>query len=104
MKPDWPDPLNRIAQILVVHPDAGIRNAGEAVSLAERAAGLTEYKDTSVLDTLSAAYAAAGRFDRAAATAQAAMELASAVGNKEDAEYFHKQLKHYRSMELSVQE
>jgi len=103
LKPDWADPLNRIAQILVVHPDAGVRNAGEAVSLAERAAGLTEYKDTSVLDTLAAAYAAAGRFDRAAAMAQAATELSSAAGDEEDAEYFHKQLEHYRSMELSVQ-
>ena len=103
LKPEWPDPLNRIAQVLVVHPDAGVRNAGEAVSLAERAAGMTEYKDTSVLDTLAAAYAAAGRFDRAVAMAQAAIELASATEDEEDAEYFHKQLEHYRSMELSVQ-
>jgi hypothetical protein len=35
------------------------------VILAERALSLTPAKDTSVLDTLSAAYAEAGHFDRA---------------------------------------
>jgi hypothetical protein len=35
------------------------------VTLAERARDLTEAKDISVLDTLSAAYAETGRFDRA---------------------------------------
>jgi len=104
LKPDWPDPLNRMAQVLIVHPDAGVRDAGEAVSLAERAAELTEYKDTSVLDTLATACAAAGRLDRAAATAQSAMELASAAGDEQDAEYFRRQLAHYLGMEPSVQE
>ena len=103
LKPDWPDPLNGIAQILVVHPDARVRNVSEAVTLAERAARLTEYKDASILDTLAAAYAATGQFSRAVTTAQAAIELASAAGAEEDVDYFRRQLEHYRSMELSIQ-
>ncbi|MHC4166364.1 MAG: tetratricopeptide repeat protein [Planctomycetota bacterium] len=103
LKPDWPDPLNGIAQILVIHPDAGVRDAVEAVSLAERAATLTEYKDASVLDTLAAAYVAAGRFDRAVSTVQAAIELASADGAGELAEYLRKQLQIYKNLEAEIE-
>lgn len=102
LKPDWPDPLNGIAQILLMHPDAKVRNAGEAVSLAERAAEMTEYQDAYVLETLSAAYAAAGRFHRAATTAQAAMELALANGSEEHAQYLRTQLQYYRNLELGI--
>jgi spermidine synthase len=102
LKPDWPEPLNGIAQILVIHPDAGARDADEAVSLAERAATLTEYKDASVLDTLAAAYVAAGRFERAVSTVQAAIELASADGADELAEYLRKQLQIYKNLEAKI--
>ena len=103
LKPDWPGPLNGIAQILVVHPDAKARDANEAVRFAEHAAGLTGHKDASVLDTLAAAYAATGQFTQAVTTAQAAIELASAAGAKEDVDYLRRQLEHYKSMELSTQ-
>lgn len=104
LKPDWPDPLNGMAQILIVHPDAKARDAGEAVSLAERAASLTEYQDASVLDTLAAAYAEKGQFSRAATTAKAAIELALEAGAEENTEYLRKQIKRYRSMEPGIQE
>jgi cytochrome c-type biogenesis protein CcmH/NrfG len=100
LEPDWPDPLNAVAQILVVHPDAGVRNAAEALILAERAAELTGHKDAQVLDTLGAAYAATGQFTRAVTTAQAAIELASEAGAKEDVDYIRRQLEHYKSMSM----
>lgn len=103
LKPDWPDPLNGIAQVLVIHPDAKVRNADEAVGFAERAAELTGHQDASTLDTLAAAYAAAGRFDRAATTAQKAIELASASGAEELVEYLRKQLEIYRNLELKIE-
>ena len=103
LKPDWPDPLNGIAQILVIHPDGRVRDASEAANLAERAATLTEYKDASVLDTLAAAYAGMGQFDRAVTTAQAAIELASAAGAAELVEYLRKQLEIYKNLEFKIE-
>jgi spermidine synthase len=58
-------PWNDMAWILAAHPDPARRRPGEAVRAAELAAELTRRRDANVLDTLSAAYAAAGRFDRA---------------------------------------
>jgi spermidine synthase len=52
-----------------------IRNPEEAVLLAGRATELTAYRDPSALDALAAAYAAAGDFDRAVRTADAALHL-----------------------------
>ncbi|HLQ23289.1 MAG TPA: tetratricopeptide repeat protein [Gemmatimonadales bacterium] len=80
LRPDWPTPMNEIAWILATHPDARIRNPGEAVRLAERAAERTARRQPVILDTLAAAYAAAGDFGRAAAVAQEAMSLAASGG------------------------
>ena len=49
------------------------QDAREAIEAAERAAGATKHSDPQVLDALAAAYAAAGRFDRAIATAERAL-------------------------------
>ncbi len=71
--PDWVQAMNSLAWILATHPLAEDRS--EAIGLAERAAELTNYKDASVLDTLAAAYAEAGRFREAVATATKALNL-----------------------------
>jgi protein O-mannosyl-transferase len=76
--PKWVDPMVRAAWILATHPDAGVRRPDEAVSLAERAAELTQRRDARALDVLAAAYASAGQFDRALAAGRAALQLASA--------------------------
>ena len=57
--------------------DAEARSPGEAVPLAERAAALTGRRDAQVLDVLAVAYAAAGRFDDAVATAREAQAKAA---------------------------
>ena len=62
--------LNSLAWNLATMPNAAPDAAGEAVKLAERAVALTSRRDLSVLQTLAAAYAAAGRFDDAVATAE----------------------------------
>ncbi len=80
LKPEWLPPLNALAWILATHPDPDVRREDEAVRLAERACTLTRYQDAGVLDTLAAAYAAAGRFDRAVTTAEKALALASLGG------------------------
>jgi tetratricopeptide (TPR) repeat protein len=79
LKPNWPALLNEVAQILARHPDPEIRDSNEAIILAEQAAKLTGYRNASVLETLAAAYASAGRFEQAVTTAEAALELASAA-------------------------
>ena len=79
-KPDWPGPMNEIAWILATHPDPAVRDPAKAAGLAERAADLTGRRQPVILDTLAAAYAASGDFERAAATAQEAASLAAAAG------------------------
>jgi arylsulfatase A-like enzyme/Flp pilus assembly protein TadD len=80
LRPDWPVPMNEIAWILATHPDARVRRPDEAVRLAEAAAERTARRQPVILDTLAAAYAAAGDFDRATATAEEATALASSGG------------------------
>ena len=74
-RPDEGDALYNLAWLLATHPDPLIHNPSEAVRLAERATRLTDREDAAVLDVLAAAYAAAGRFDEAIATARAALAL-----------------------------
>ena len=83
-KPDWPRSQNALARILATHPDASRRNPEEAVRLADRAAELTGYEDSAILDTLAAAYAGAGQFEKAAAVAEEAIRLATDAALAED--------------------
>jgi spermidine synthase len=69
--------LNNLAWLLATCPEASLRNGPEAAQLAERACQITEYHRTILVGTLGAAYAEAGRFPDAVATAQKACELAS---------------------------
>jgi len=56
-----------------VAPDRALRDAQAAVRLAERACELTGYRNAEALDTLAAAYASAGEFERAVETAERAL-------------------------------
>jgi tetratricopeptide (TPR) repeat protein len=72
--PGWAGPVNASAWLLATHPDPSVRRPREAVRLAERANRMTGERSPAVLDTLAAAYAAAGRFEEARATARQALE------------------------------
>jgi len=72
--------LNRLGWLLATSPEDNVRDAARAVELGERAVRLTSRQDTLSLDTLAAAYAEAGRFDEAAATAREALELEARRG------------------------
>src|SRR5262249_61968793 len=76
--------------------DAALRNEDEAVTFAERAAAATDGRDLSVLDALAAAYAAAGKFDRAVEVAQDAARRADAAGLREIAARFGDRLALYQ--------
>ncbi len=76
--PDAPEPAAELAWLLAAHPEPARRDPVRAVALAERAAALTGQAQPAVLDVLAAAYAAAGRLDRAVATAERALGLVPA--------------------------
>jgi Flp pilus assembly protein TadD len=75
IKNDWYEPINELAWYLAVSNNAEIRKSDRAVELAKRACELTNYSVAEILDTLAAAYAAAGEFDKAVETAEKAIEL-----------------------------
>ncbi len=95
-KPDLLEPLTELAWTLATSPDAAIREPAEAVRLAERAAALTNRQNVRILETLAAAYAAAGRFERAVATQQVALDLAEAATAVEVADQLRLRLELYR--------
>ena len=82
LQPQSPDLLNNLAWLLATCPEAEVRDGAGAVRLAERACELSGGKRTVMVGTLAAAYAEAGRFADAAATAQKACALAVASGDK----------------------
>ena len=82
IKPGWEELMSRLAWILATHSDPNLRNPQEALSLALRACELVNYEDPRFLDILAGAYAAAGRFKDAVATAQKAIQIIASGDNK----------------------
>jgi tetratricopeptide (TPR) repeat protein len=89
--------LKNLSRLLVAVEDPSIHNRGEAVKLAEKACKLTGYKDAGALDTLAIAYSASSRFSEAVRTAEMAITLAEATGQKETAEEIQKRLELYKA-------
>ena len=65
--------------------------------LAERAVRLTNNANATALDTLAAAYAAAGQTERAIATADNALKVAMDAGERELAAEIRARLERYRA-------
>jgi len=84
-EPDKVFLLNRLGWLLATSPEDGVRDAARAVELGERAVRLTSRQDPESLDTLAAAYAEAGRFEAAAATAREALDLTASRGTADRA-------------------
>ena len=74
-----------------------MRNGTEAVRLATRACVLTGYQEAQVVGTLDVAYAEAGRFADAVATAEQTCELAVAAGKTELADKARARLRLYQA-------
>jgi tetratricopeptide (TPR) repeat protein len=96
-QPDFPEALNNLAWILAASPGPEVRNGAEAVALAERACRLTDSKQATLVGTLAAAYAEAGRFADAVATAEKAAALADQAGQPELAARNRKLAELYRA-------
>jgi tetratricopeptide (TPR) repeat protein len=96
LQPSFLAASNNLAWVLATSGDDGVRNPVLAVPLAQRAAAITGGTDPDVLDTLAAAYAAAGRFEEAVQAAERAVALAAAAGPTERADAIQTRLDLYR--------
>lgn len=76
LEPAWQNRLDELAWRLAVHPDAGQRNGVLAVLAGEQICQATDFGTVEFLDTLSAAYAEAGRFPDAIETGRKALAKA----------------------------
>ncbi|MEN6336876.1 MAG: tetratricopeptide repeat protein, partial [Phycisphaerales bacterium] len=85
-----------LAWFLATHPNAEVRDANEAIRLAERAEAMTQGRDATMLDTLAAAYASDGRYRKATETAEKALALAKRVANHELAAEIEERLRLYQ--------
>jgi tetratricopeptide (TPR) repeat protein len=81
--PDSPRMLDELAWLLATYPDSNLRDGTEAVRLAERACALTQRQVPSILDTLGAAYAESGDFQRAIDTTEEALKRAHSSGDSD---------------------
>ena len=95
LQPDLLGAAAKLVRILATSRDPAARNGPEAVGLAEQLAKTTGRNDAAVLDMLAAAYAEAGRWDEAVATAGQAIELARAAGQTALAEQIDVRLRLY---------
>jgi Flp pilus assembly protein TadD len=84
VQPSNPSLLNNLAWVLATCPLASVRDGPRAVELAGQAERLSGGSNSSILETLAAAYAETGRFPEAIKTAQRALELATAQTNSAD--------------------
>jgi tetratricopeptide (TPR) repeat protein len=101
LSPENVDAANNLAWLLATSYDSSLRDPDEAIRLIERIA--LESQDPGLLDTLAAAYAAAGRFDAAVATAGRAASGAEATGNETEASEFRARSSLYRRGEPYIE-
>jgi Tfp pilus assembly protein PilF len=89
--------LTHIAWIMATSPDASVRNGTKAVELARQTDRLSGGKNPVMAATLAAAYAEAGKFGDAIATAQHALQLAAGQTNATLVATLEAQLKLYQA-------
>ena len=97
LRPEWPEALNSTAWLLASAPDPAVRNGTEAVTLAEHACQLTGSTNVSMVSTLAAAYAEAGRFADAANTQSNVCEMAALQAQTNSTDSCTQRLELYRS-------
>lgn len=73
--PDHFDAAHHLAWLLATATDASLRDGGKARALAEQCARATNYERADVLNTLAAAYACSGDFNKAVVWQTKAVEL-----------------------------
>ncbi|MHC4982688.1 MAG: tetratricopeptide repeat protein [Planctomycetota bacterium] len=97
LKSDHVAAVKSLAWLLATRPQLPGRDSAEALRFAERACRLTGRRDAGCLEVLSAAYAAAGRFELAQAAAQEAINVARPAEREEAARRIGERLKLYKA-------
>ena len=83
LQPDNALFLEKLAQVLATAADPKFSDGPGAVPLAEKANRLTKFSQPEMMETLAAAYAAAGRFPEAIQASRKALELARRSGKSD---------------------
>jgi tetratricopeptide (TPR) repeat protein len=76
---------NQLAWTLATVPDEKVRDGQRAVAAAKKACELTDHKNGGFLDTLAAAYAEVGQFDKAVEWQEKALKVADLPIKDQDA-------------------
>ena len=97
LEPENTGALNNLSWILATTEDERLKDPAGSIRLAYQACQLSEFEDPSILDTLAAAYACAGRFVEAAQTAKKALGIAQATGQHALAKNIQERLKLYKA-------
>jgi len=104
LDPTLDSAANNLAWILATSPDPSARNPDESIRIMGRLLGEAERPDPAYLDTLAAAYAAAGRFPDAIDTATRAEKLAREEQRSAIAEEIRVHLARYRGGEPWIEQ
>ena len=96
LKPDSFEIQGNLALVLATCDEHKFRNPDEAIKLAESASRLTGYRNATILNTLAAAYAYAGRFNEAVTAAQAALDAAIVEKNDKLTNHIRGRLEQYK--------
>ncbi len=96
-EPANPVLLNNVAWILATSPDSTLRNGKRALELAQKAEKLSSAPSSSILGTLAAACAEAGKYPEAVSNAQRAVELAIARNRGAEVAALRMQIELYRA-------
>jgi len=89
--------LRRVAWLLATSPEPSMRNGAKAVEIARQVDRLSGGQNPLMVGTLAAAYAEAGQFSEATATAQRAVQLATAQNTPELAADLQEHLSVYQA-------
>ena len=97
LAPDNLELMNNLAWLIATHQSLASRDSEKAIRLATRVCEFSRYQIPGSLDTLSVAYAAAGKFDEAVTFAQKALELARSAKQENLAADIQKRLNLYKA-------
>jgi tetratricopeptide (TPR) repeat protein len=97
LEPAQPTVQNNLAWLLATCPEASLRNGARAVELARQANAMTGGENPTILRTLAAALAEAGRFSEAVESAQRALPLAEGQSNTSLAGQLQVEMKLYQA-------
>lgn len=96
LDPDNTDAMNNTAWFFATLEGTELFAPEKAIEIARRACELTDHKQPELIDTLAAAYAAQGNFEKAIELAENALVLADSYGQKTQVQEIQEHLQLYK--------